>query len=133
VIAPIARDVADTALAFEVMAGPDPRDSDSVAVASDQVGTPDLRIAFRQRWDSTLPIETVIAERLLAVVEHFRESGLQITTRDPVWPPDATEEAFDATAAYGLARPVRRDFIKDPGPFDPDSPDRSNVVFPGGV
>jgi len=35
VIAPIARDVADTALAFEVMAGPDPRDSDSVAVASD--------------------------------------------------------------------------------------------------
>src|SRR3954469_21479069 len=46
VIAPIPRSVADAALAFEAMAGPDARDPDSAAVDSDERRFPDLRIAF---------------------------------------------------------------------------------------
>jgi aspartyl-tRNA(Asn)/glutamyl-tRNA(Gln) amidotransferase subunit A len=120
VIAPIARDVADTALAFEVMAGPDPRDPDSVAVESDHVNAPDLRIAFSPTLGLDTPIESVIAERLWAVVQHLREGGLQITTRDPVWPPGATEEALMPLQHAGLAALYGAAFIKDPGQFDPD-------------
>lgn len=120
VIAPIARDVTDTALAFEVMAGPDPRDPDSVVVEGDHVNAPDLRVAFSPTLGLDTPIETVIAEQLLAVVEHLRESGLQITTRDPVWPPEATEEALMPLQHAGLAALYGADFIKDPGQFDPD-------------
>src|SRR5882724_9023144 len=120
VIAPIARDVIDTALAFEAMAGPDPRDPDSVAVEGGQAVASNLRIAFSPTLGLDTPIDAVIAERLQAVVEHLRESGLQITTRDPVWPPGATEEALMPLQHAGLAALYGADFIKDPGQFDPD-------------
>src|SRR4051794_8101323 len=94
VIAPIARDVADTALAFEAMAGPDPRDPDSVEVESGQVGTSDLRIAFSPTLGLDTPIEAVIAERLEAVVGHLSGIGFRISWRNPVWPPGATEDAL---------------------------------------
>src|SRR6266581_3150107 len=71
VIAPIAGNVTDAALAFEVMAGPDPRDPDSVAVESDEVGTSDLCIAFSPTMGLDIPIKAIIANQLLAVVEHL--------------------------------------------------------------
>jgi aspartyl-tRNA(Asn)/glutamyl-tRNA(Gln) amidotransferase subunit A len=120
VIAPIARNVADAALAFEAMAGFDPRDPDSAKIESDHVDASDLRIAFSPTLALETPIDAVIAERLEAVVEHLGGIGLQIARRDPVWPPGATEEALMPLQHVGLAAVYGADFHKDPGQFDPD-------------
>jgi aspartyl-tRNA(Asn)/glutamyl-tRNA(Gln) amidotransferase subunit A len=120
VIAPIARNVADTALAFEAMAGFDPRDPDSARIESDHVDASDLRIAFSPTLALDTPIDAVIAERLEVIVEHLGGIGLQIVRRDPVWPPGATEEALMPPQHAGLAAIYGADFHKNPGQFDPD-------------
>jgi aspartyl-tRNA(Asn)/glutamyl-tRNA(Gln) amidotransferase subunit A len=120
VIAPIARNVADVALAFEAMAGFDLRDPDSATVESDPLGTSDLRIAFSPTLGLDTPIDVIIAERLEDVVEHLGGSGLQIVRRDPVWPPGATEETLMPLQHAGLAAIYGADFRRDPGQFDPD-------------
>jgi aspartyl-tRNA(Asn)/glutamyl-tRNA(Gln) amidotransferase subunit A len=110
-IAPIARNVADTALAFEAMAGFDPRDSDSTAIESNPFA-PTLGL------DAT--VDSVIADRLEVVVRHLSRTGLQIARRDPVWPPGATEEALMPLQHAGLAAIYGADFRNDPEQFDPD-------------
>jgi len=102
------------------MAGPDPRDPDSVAVEDGQAEAPDLRVAFSPTLGLDTPINAVISERLRAVVEYLRGSGLKIAMRDPIWPPDATEEALMPLQHAGLAALYGADFIKDPGQFDQD-------------
>jgi len=133
VIAPIARNVADAAFAFEAMAGFDPRDPDSTRIESDHVDASDLRIAFSPTLALDTPIDAVIAERLEAVVEHLGGIGLQIARRDPLWPPGVTEEGLMPLQHAGLAAIYGADFHKDPGQFDPDVASRSNAVFPGEV
>ena len=108
VIAPIARNVADAALAFEAMAGPDPRDPDSALVETDDVDLSDLRIAFSPKLGLDTPVDTVIAERLEAIVEHLAKTGLRIARRDPVWPAGATEEALMPLQHAGLAATLWR-------------------------
>ena len=120
VIAPIARNVADAALAFEAMAGFDPRDPDSARIESDHVDASDLRIAFSPTLALDTPIDAVIAERLEAIVEHLDGIGLQTTRRDPVWSPGATEEALMPLQHVGLAAIYGADFHNDPRQFDPD-------------
>src|SRR4051812_4707987 len=120
VIAPIARDVADAALAFEAMVGSDPRDPDSFAIEPDPAGTPELRIAFSPTLGLDTPIETVIADRLQAVAEHLAQSGFGIATRDPIWPAGATEAALMPLQHAGLAAIYGAELIRDPGQFDPD-------------
>jgi aspartyl-tRNA(Asn)/glutamyl-tRNA(Gln) amidotransferase subunit A len=120
VIAPITRNVADAAFAFEAMAGFDPRDPDSTTIESDHVDASDLRIAFSPTLALDTPIDAVIVERLEAVVEHLGGIGLQIARRDPLWPPGATEEGLMPLQHVGLAAIYGADFHKDPGQFDPD-------------
>ncbi|WP_108517100.1 amidase [Bradyrhizobium algeriense] len=120
VIAPIARNVADTALAFEVMAGPDVRDSASALVESADAESSELRIAFSPKLALDIPVDPVITERLEAIVEHLGEKGLRIVRRDPVWPQGATEEALMPLQHVGLAGLYGAAFQKDPAQFDPD-------------
>ena len=120
VIAPIARNVADAALAFEVMAGPDVRDPDSSLVETDETELSELRIAFSPKLALDIPVDPVIAERLEVIVEHLAARGLQTVRRDPVWPPGANEEALMPLQHVGLAGLYGADFQKDPGQFDPD-------------
>ena len=120
VIAPIARDVAGAALAFEAMVGSDPRDPDLFAVEPDPASTSDLRIAFSPTLGLDTPIETIIADRLRAIVEHLAQRGFGIATRDPVWPAGATEEALMPLQHAGLAAIYGAEFTKDPGQFDQD-------------
>ena len=120
VIAPIARNVADAALAFEAMAGPDARDPDSAPVDSDERRFPDLRIAFSPKLGLDTPVDPAIAERLEAIVEHLAKTGIQSVRRDPAWPPGATEEALMPLQHAGLARLYGDAFQKDPAQFDPD-------------
>ena len=120
VIAPIARNVADAVLAFEVMAGPDARDSDSVLVESGDVALPDMRVAFSPKLGLDTPVDPVISERLEAIVEHLAKSGLRSVRRDPVWPPGATEEALMPLQHGGLAELYGAAFQKGLEQFDPD-------------
>src|SRR3954447_4971066 len=75
VIAPIARNVADAALAFEAMAGPDARDPDSAPVDSDERRFPDLRIAFSPKLGLDTPVDSTIAGSLEVLVEHLGKGG----------------------------------------------------------
>ncbi|MBR1269405.1 amidase [Bradyrhizobium sp. AUGA SZCCT0222] len=120
VIAPIARNVADAALAFEAMAGPDARDSDSALVESSDVDSSDLRVAFSPKLGLDTPVDPAISERLEVVVEHLAKTGLRSVRRDPVWPPGATEEALMPLQHGGLAELYGAAFQKDPEQFDPD-------------
>jgi aspartyl-tRNA(Asn)/glutamyl-tRNA(Gln) amidotransferase subunit A len=120
VIAPIARNVADALLAFEAMAGPDVRDSDSALVETDDADSSELRIAFSPKLALDIPVDPVIAEKLEAVVEHLVERGLRIVRRDPAWPQGANEDALMPLQHVGLAGLYGAAFQKDPAQFDPD-------------
>lgn len=120
VIAPIAADVADIALAFEVMAGIDPRDPDSAVVAREAEDIADLRIAFSPRLGLDVAVDDVVANGLASAVERIAATGLRIAHRDPVWPAGATEEAIMPLQHAGLAALYGDIFRKDPNVFDPD-------------
>lgn len=120
VIAPIARNVADVALAFEAMAGPDARDSGSALVEGGDVDSSDLRVAFSPKLGLDTPVDPKISERLEVVVEHLAKIGLRSVRRDPAWPPGATEEALMPLQHGGLAELYGARFQKDPEQFDRD-------------
>jgi aspartyl-tRNA(Asn)/glutamyl-tRNA(Gln) amidotransferase subunit A len=120
VIAPIASDVADIALAFEAMAGSDPRDPDSAVVAAQAETIGALRIAFSPRLGLDVAVDDVVADGLATAVDRLSAAGLRITQRDPVWPEGATEDAIMALQHAGLAALYGDVFRNDPSVFDPD-------------
>ncbi|HEV2155177.1 amidase [Bradyrhizobium sp.] len=120
VIAPIAADVADITLAFEAMAGADPRDPDSAVVAPEADDIAGLRIAFSPRLGLDVAVDDVVANGLVSVIERLSAAGLQISHRDPVWPPGATEDAIMPLQHAGLAALYGDAFRKDAAVFDPD-------------
>ncbi|MBB4369300.1 aspartyl-tRNA(Asn)/glutamyl-tRNA(Gln) amidotransferase subunit A [Bradyrhizobium sp. cir1] len=120
VMAPIAADVADIALAFEVMAGADPRDPDSAGIAHEATDLAGLRIAFSPRLGLDVAVDDVVANGLVSVIARLSAGGLGIMQRDPVWPAGATEEAIMPLQHAGLAALYGDAFGKDPTVFDPD-------------
>ncbi|UQR66896.1 amidase [Bradyrhizobium sp. C-145] len=120
VIAPMAAEVADVALAFEAMAGLDPRDPDSAAIARDSGELSDLRVAFSPRLGFDVAVDQAVADGVSSVVEHLSAAGLQISRHDPVWPPGATEEAIMPLQHAGLAALYGEAFRKNPSLFDPN-------------
>jgi aspartyl-tRNA(Asn)/glutamyl-tRNA(Gln) amidotransferase subunit A len=120
VIAPIAADVADIALAFEAMAGVDPRDPDSAGIAQEARDIASLRLAFSPRLGLDVAVDDVIANGLASAVERIAATGLRIAQRDPLWPAGATEEAIMPLQHAGLAALYGNAFRKDPSIFDPD-------------
>ena len=130
VIAPIARNVADAAFAFEAMAGPDVRDPNSTLVESHDADSPSLRVAFSPKLGLDIPVDPSISERLEIIVEHLAKTGLRSVRRDPVWPPAATEEALMPLQHGGLAELYGAVFQKDPEQFDPDVARQIDAVSP---
>jgi len=120
VIAPIAGNVADATLAFEAMAGFDPRDPDSVTLESDGAAESNLNIAFSPTLGLDIPVDKVVAAGLASVVDRLARTGLQIAWRDPVWPAGATEESLMPLQHAGLAALYAAELHKDPVQFDPD-------------
>ncbi|TFV72679.1 amidase [Bradyrhizobium frederickii] len=120
VIAPIATDVADIALAFEAMAGADPRDPDSAHIAQDADDIAGLRIAFSPRLGLDVAVDAVVANGLVSAVERISAGGSQIMQRDPAWPAGATEETIMPLQHAGLAALYGDAFRRDPTVFDPD-------------
>ncbi|MBR1087065.1 amidase [Bradyrhizobium manausense] len=120
VIAPIAADVTDITLAFETMAGIDPRDPDSADVAGAAADLGDLRIAFSPRLGLNAEVDDVVANGLASVVARLAAGGLRIAQRDPVWPAGATEDAIMPLQHAGLAALYGDALRRDPAVFDPD-------------
>ncbi|MBR0953715.1 amidase [Bradyrhizobium canariense] len=120
VIAPIAATVADVTLAFEAMAGVDPRDPDSAGIAQEADDPASLRIAFSPRLGLDVAVDDVVADGLAAAAECLSTAGLRIVRRDPVWPAGATEEAIMPLQHAGLAALHGDAFRRDPSVFDPD-------------
>ncbi|MBB4429629.1 aspartyl-tRNA(Asn)/glutamyl-tRNA(Gln) amidotransferase subunit A [Bradyrhizobium sp. CIR48] len=120
VIAPIASDVADIALAFESMAGADPRDPDSALVARQAEDIGGVRMAFSPRLGLDVAVDDIVENALASTVDRLSAAGLRITRRDPVWPTGATEDAIMPLQHAGLAALYGDAFRKDPAIFDPD-------------
>jgi aspartyl-tRNA(Asn)/glutamyl-tRNA(Gln) amidotransferase subunit A len=120
VIAPIAGNVADVALAFESMAGLDPRDPDSAAIATEDGEPRDLRIAYSPRLGFDAAVDKAVADGLESAVERLSAADLRIVRRDPTWPLAATEEAIMPLQHAGLAALYGDAFRRDPTLFDPD-------------
>ncbi|MFK4508372.1 amidase [Bradyrhizobium daqingense] len=120
VIAPIATEVADIALAFEAMADVDPRDPDSAGIAQTADDPAGLRIAFSPRLGLDVAVDEVVAEGIASAVARLAATGLCITQRDPVWPAGATEDAIMPLQHAGLAALHGDTFRRDPAAFDPD-------------
>lgn len=120
VIAPIATTIADIALAFETMAGVDPRDPDSARVAQEADDPAGLRIAFSPRLGLDVAVDDVVANGLASAIGRLSASGLPVAQRDPVWPKGATEEAIMPLQHAGLAALHGESFRNDPSVFDPD-------------
>lgn len=120
VIAPIATNVADVALAFDSMVGPDPRDPDSATISNESDELHELRIVYSPRLGLDVAVDEVVANGLASAVERLSRAGLQIAHRDPVWPSGATEESLMPLQQAGLAALHGDDFRRDATVFDVD-------------
>ena len=120
VVAPIATDVTDIALAFKTMAGVDRRDPDSAAIAQETADVTGLRIAFSPRLGLDVAVDDAVANGIVSAVGRLSAAGLRIVQDDPVWPAGATEDAIMPLQHAGLAALHGERFRKDPTVFDPD-------------
>lgn len=126
VLAPIAATVADAALMFEALAGPDPRDPDSAAVAfmdanlADSRPVETLTVAYSPRFGLRAPMDKDVADAVDRAVEALAAAGARIVRRDPVWPAGVSETALMPLQHAGLAALYGDAFRRDPGRFDPD-------------
>ncbi len=121
VIAPIAANVTDVTLAFEVMAGPDPRDPDSVAIEDGAPASPrPVKVAYSPRFGLDVPVDPDVAAAIERAVEALAAAGIAVVREDPVWPAAATETALMPLQQAGLAALHGERFRREPGIFDPD-------------
>lgn len=121
VMAPIAREVGDIALAFAALAGPDPRDPDSAVIAEPDGRPPEtLSVAYSPRLGLDVPVDDEVAAAVERAVERLAAAGCRIVRRDPVWPAAATETALMPLQHAGLAAIHGDAFRRDPELFDPD-------------
>ncbi|SMF89264.1 aspartyl-tRNA(Asn)/glutamyl-tRNA(Gln) amidotransferase subunit A [Azospirillum oryzae] len=121
VMAPIAADVADAALMFEALCGPDPRDPDSVAIAAMDGRPPDcLTVACSPRFGLDAPVDDAVRQAVDGAVEALERAGVRIVRRDPTWPDGVTETALMPLQHAGLAALYGEAFRRDPALFDPD-------------
>jgi aspartyl-tRNA(Asn)/glutamyl-tRNA(Gln) amidotransferase subunit A len=102
VTAPMGRTVADAKVAFEVMAGPDPRDPHSVA-ALDLPPPSQPRIAFSPRLGLGVAVDPDVMAAVEAAMGNLRGAGWRIEMADIDWPEGTDETAFSAVNAAASA------------------------------
>lgn len=122
VIAPMAKTVDDVTLAFNVLAGPDPRDPDSILIepeAFDAAERP-LRIAFSPTFGLNVPVDDDVAAAVEHAVDRLSAAGCAVRRADPVWPEGGTEDGLMPLQHGGLAAIYGDAFERDPDLFDPD-------------
>jgi aspartyl-tRNA(Asn)/glutamyl-tRNA(Gln) amidotransferase subunit A len=119
VIAPITADVGDARLAFEAMAGADPRDPDSFDVPA-AGGARLLRVAFSPRLGLDVAVDDEVSTGLQHAIDRLRASGLAVEDKDPIWPASLAEDAVMPLQHAGLAALYGDAFRDDPLQFDSD-------------
>lgn len=102
VVAPMGRSVADARVAFEVMAGPDPRDPHSVALL-DVPPPSQPRIAVSPRLGLDVAVDPDVMAAFDAAVAKLRAAGWRIEAADITWPEGTGETAFSAVNAAASA------------------------------
>ncbi|MCK1668907.1 amidase [Bradyrhizobium sp. 153] len=102
VIAPMGRTVADAKVAFDVMAGPDPRDPHSVATL-DIPAPAQARFAFSPRLGLDVAVDPDVMSAVETAIETLRSSGWRIELADIPWPEGTNETSFDAATRAGTA------------------------------
>ncbi|MDP2332545.1 MAG: amidase [Reyranella sp.] len=102
VVAPMGRTVADARVAFEVMAGPDPRDPHSVALL-DVPPPANPRIAASPRLGLDVAVDPDVMAAFDAAIGRLRAAGWRIEEADVAWPDNTTETAFTAVNAAASA------------------------------
>lgn len=102
VVAPMGRSVADARVAFEAMAGPDPRDPHSVALL-DVPPPANPRIAVSPRLGLDAAVDADVMGAFEAAVETLRAGGWRIEAADVAWPDGTSEAAFGAVNAAASA------------------------------
>ncbi|MCW2240099.1 amidase [Azospirillum canadense] len=126
VVGQMARSVGDVALMLDVLAGPDPRDPQSVAVPGrflDAITAPDptgLRVAYSPRLGLGFAVEPDVARCVEYAVRRLEWAGVPVEEADPVWPEGAGESGLMALQFAGLASLYGDRFRSEPGLFDPD-------------
>ncbi len=102
VVAPMGRSVADAKVAFEVMAGPDPRDPHSVATLDVPPPT-NPRIAYSPRLGMGVSVDPDVMAAVESAVARLRAAGWRIEAADVQWPEGTSETAFGAVNASAAA------------------------------
>lgn len=113
VLAPMAADVADAALMFEVLA------QEETALAPARTAG-DLRIAFAPSMGLGLPLSGAVAPAMGAALAALRAAGLEIAEESPRWPEGVDPAAVMPLQAAGLAMLHGARWQAEPGLFDPD-------------
>lgn len=120
-LALIARDVADAALLFSVMAGPDARDSESLRLCARREERPDaLRIAFHPTLGLEVPVDGDVADGFAKAIAALRKAGLPMTETAPAWPSPEDRAALSTIQFAGLAAIHGARYRDDPERMDPD-------------
>ena len=119
-LAPIARNVADMALLFGVIAGPDARDPECRAIAPpNDRKAGDLRLAVAPMLGLDAPVDADVLATFgtaidrLAAAFHFRSAA-------PDWPCEMTPQMLMAVQHAGLAALHGDAYGRTPELFDPD-------------
>lgn len=102
VTAPMGRTVADARVAFEVMAGPDPRDPHSVALP-DVPPPANPRIAVSPRLGLGVAVDPDVMAAFTTAVDRLRAAGWRVEEADVAWPEGTNETAFAAVNAAASA------------------------------
>lgn len=120
-ISPIARDVADAALLFDALAGPDGRDSESriLALAPEEpVGG--MRLAFHPDLGLGAPVDADVAAAFEAAIAALSRAGLNLTERAPPWPEAGARASLPAIQFAGLAAIHGDLYRRSPADMDRD-------------
>ncbi|MFH1346264.1 MAG: amidase [Pseudomonadota bacterium] len=121
VIAPMARTVADVALMFDALAGPDRRDPGSRFIPRlKQRPLDTLRIAYSPRFGLDVPIDDDVMNTVETAVGMLSAAGAGIEKCDPIWPPGAADSALISIQHAGLAALYGEAWRREPALFDPD-------------
>lgn len=121
VIAPMARTVADTKLLFDVVAGQDLSDPDSIVLATGEARPArDLRVAYAPRLGFDVPVDDDVATAIERGIEALRANGWKITRAAPDWPKGLSEADLMPFQMAGLAALHGSAFETTPELFDLD-------------
>lgn len=119
-IAPMARDVEDAALLFEVVAGPDAQDAESRIILPSKAAHVPFRIAFSADMGLDAPVDADVCEAFATAIAALRRLPHRFVETAPGWPSPDKRARLSALQFAGLAALHGSAFRAAPDRLDPD-------------